>query len=115
MKRLFIYLVVTFGLTWGLLIPVGFTLGTFQNGVSSSVVMIGLIALSMFFPLVGALVANFACKPEERIDLSFRPLIKQNIRSYLAAWFAPAGISLLGADVFFAWLSSCKSMPSRFR
>ncbi|MBQ9020919.1 MAG: CPBP family intramembrane metalloprotease [Eggerthellaceae bacterium] len=102
MKRLVIYLAITFGLTWGLLIPAGFVLGTFQNGESSSVLMIGLIALSMFFPLIGALVANFACKTEERINLAWRPLVGQNIRYYLAAWFAPAGIVLLGAVVFFA-------------
>ena len=75
MKRLVIYLVVTFGLTWGLLIPAGFALGTFESGESSSMLMIGLIALSMFFPLVGALVANFSCKPEERVVLAIKPNI----------------------------------------
>ena len=102
MKRLAIYLIVTFGLTWGLLIPAGIALGTFQNGESSSTTMIGLIALSMFFPLVGALVAQYACKPEERIDLCWKPRIKGNVRYYLAAWFVPAGVSLLGMLVFFA-------------
>ena len=102
MKRLAIYLVVTFGLTWGLLIPAGFLLGTFENGEASSPAMMGLIALSMFFPLVGALIANFACGPESRIDLRWRPRIKQNVRTYLIAWFAPAAIALLGCVVFFA-------------
>ena len=102
MKRLGIYLVITFGLTWGLLIPVGFALDTFESGESSSMIMVGLITASMFFPFVGALVANFACKPEERIDLGWRPLIGHNIRNYLIAWFLPAGITLLGCVVFFA-------------
>ena len=102
MKRLVIYLVITFGLTWGLLIPAGFALGTFQSGENSSMLMMGLIALSMFFPLVGALVANFACKPEERIDLGWRPRIGQNVRYYLVAWFLPAGIALVGGLAFFA-------------
>ena len=102
MKRLAIYLVVTFGLTWGLLIPAGFLLGTFENGEESSLAMIGLIALSMFFPLAGALVANFACRPEDRIDLCWRPRITQNVRSYLIAWFTPATIALIGCVVFFA-------------
>ena len=102
MKRLAIYLVVTFGLSWGLLIPAGFALGTFANGEVSSPLMMGLIALSMFFPMAGALAANFACKPEERIDLGWRPLIGQNIRYYLIAWFAPAGIALIGCIIFFA-------------
>lgn len=102
MKRLAVYLAVTFGLTWGLQIPVGFALGTFQAGENSSALMIGLIALSMFFPLVGALVANLSCKPEARIDLCWKPLIGQNIRYYLIAWFMPAGIALVGSIVFFA-------------
>ena len=102
MKRLRVFLVVTFGLTWGLLIPAGFLLGTFENGEASSPVMVGLIALSMFFPLVGTLAVNFSCKPEERIDLGWRPLIKQNVRNYLMAWLAPAAIALLGCIVFFA-------------
>ena len=102
MKRLAIYVAVTFGLTWGLLIPAGFLLGTFANGETSSPVMMGLIALSMFFPLVGALVANLACGPEARIDLCWRPRIKQNVCNYLIAWFAPAAIALLGCVVFFA-------------
>ena len=102
MKRLAIYLFVTFGLTWGLLIPAGFALGTFQNGENSSTTMIALIALSMFFPLIGALVANFASKPEERIDLCWKPRIKGNVRIYLAAWFGPAVVALLGVAVFFA-------------
>ena len=102
MKRLAIYLVVTFGLTWGLLIPAGFALGAYQGGASSSMLMIGLIALSMFFPLVGALAGNFACRPDERIDLGWKPRIGQNLRNYLVAWFLPAAVSLLGFVVFFA-------------
>ena len=102
MKRVVIYLVVTFGLTWGLLIPAGFLLGTFENGETSSLIMIGLIALSMFFPLAGALIAHFACRPEDRIDLGWRPRVKQNVRNYLIAWFLPAAIALLGCVVFFA-------------
>lgn len=102
MKRLAIFLAVTFCLSWGLLIPAGIALGTFENGENTSALMIGLIALSMFFPLVGALVANFVCKPEGRIDLCWKPLITKNIRYYLVAWFAPAALVLLGCIVFFA-------------
>ena len=102
MKRLVIYLAVTFGLAWGLLIPAGFLLGTFENGEASSPAILGLTALSMFFPLVGALAANFACRSEARIDLCWRPRIKQNVRNYLIAWFTPTVIALLGCIVFFA-------------
>lgn len=96
MKRLAIYLAITFGLTWGLLIPAGLLLGTFERGEGSSMIMYVLIALSMFFPLIGALVANAASRKEDRIDLCVRPLIRGNVRTYLIAWFAPAAITLLG-------------------
>ena len=101
MKRLIIYLAVTFGLTWGLQIPAGIALGTFQNGEGSSMAMIALIAVSMFFPAIGALVANYSGRPEERIDLCVKPRISQNIRQYLVAWFLPTAIALVGCVVFF--------------
>lgn len=108
MKRLVIFLAVTFGLSWGLWIPAGIVLGTFTNGEASQTLMLVLIALGMFFPLVGALVANRACKPEERIDLAFKPRIKGNVKHYLAAWFLPAVIALLGIAVYFV------TNPQRF-
>lgn len=101
-KRLAIYLAVTFGLSWGLLVPAGVVLGTFENGASSSGTMIGLIAVSMFFPLVGALVANAAVGQDERADLAWRPLVGQNVGAYLAAWLVPAVVALLGCAAFFA-------------
>ena len=102
MKRLAIYLTVTFGLSWGLLIPAGLLLGTFEHGETTSQTAVYLIALSMFFPLVGALIANSACKPDERIGLAWKPLIRQNARYYLVAWFTPALVALLGCILFFA-------------
>ncbi len=101
-KRLVIYLAVTFGLSWGLLIPAGIALGTFENGESSSAAMMGLIAVSMFFPLVGALVANATVGRDARMDLAWRPLVGQNVGVYLVAWLLPAVITLLGCLAFFA-------------
>lgn len=100
-KRLAIYLAVTFGLSWGIWIPAGFILGTFTYGEASSTVMMGLITVGMFFPLVGALVANYTCGAGNDIDLGLHPHLKGNVRSYLAAWLAPAVFSVLGAVMFF--------------
>jgi len=102
MKRVWVFLAVTFGLTWGLLIPAGIVLGTFEHGETSSATMFALIAVSMFFPLAGALVANFTGPLEGRIDLGFQPFVKRNAKAYLAAWFTPAVLALLGCIVFFA-------------
>ena len=101
MKRLAIYLAVTFGLTWGLQIPAGISMGAFQNGLESSATMVAVVGLSMFFPLVGALAAYFAFPPKERIDLCWKPLIRENVFQYLAAWFLPAAIAIAGCAVFF--------------
>ena len=100
-RRLAIYLLVTFVLTWGVCIPAGIALGTFEDGESSSVTMIVLVAVSMFFPLVGALVANAACPKDARIELGARPRVNGNGRNYLVAWFGPAIVVLLGIAVFF--------------
>lgn len=101
MRRIVTYLAVTFGLTWGLLIPSGMILGTFSHGEASSPVMIALIAVSMFFPLVGALVANAISSSDDRIELAWRPRIRQSVGNYLVAWFVPALISILGIALFF--------------
>ena len=100
-KRLTVFLVVTFVLTWGLDVIACTMLGAFENGESATPAIAIPIAISMFFPLVGALVANRACKPEERIDLVLRPRIKSNVRYYLAAWFAPSIVTLIGCIIFF--------------
>lgn len=104
-KRLVIYLLVTFGLTWGVLIPAGMMLGTFEAGIDSSIPMFALVALSMFFPLVGALVAHAACKREGSFDLCLRPRLEGNLKWYLLAWFGPAGITALSGFVYFAVFS----------
>lgn len=101
-KRLAVFLAVTFALTWTIHIVVGIALGTFAHGENSAPLITVPIAISMFFPLVGALVANRACAPEGRIDLCFKPRIRGNVPFYLAAWFIPALITLLGCVVFFA-------------
>ena len=102
MKRLVIYLAVTFGLTWGVLIPAGIMLGTFENGEASAPAMMGIIGVSMFFPLIGAIISNLACKPEDRIDLCWKPRIKGNVRRYLTAWFGTIAIAIAGSALFFA-------------
>ena len=100
-KRLAIYLAITFGLSWGMWIPAGIILGTFENGEASSAAMLGLIAFSMFFPLIGALTANAAVPEKDRIDLCLKPRVRGNGRFYALAWFLPAVLSIAGFAVFF--------------
>ena len=99
-KRLATFLAVTFGLSWGVWIPAGFITGAVHD-VNSSPIMLAIVAVSMFFPLVGALAANAAVPETERIDLGFKPRIRENVRSYVMAWLVPAALALAGSVVFF--------------
>lgn len=101
MKKLAIYIIVTFGLTWGLLIPSGMALGTFAHGESSSPIMLVLIAISMFFPLIGTLVANRLCGSDQRMHSEWKPYIRQNLGNYLTAIIVPFLVAVLGVALFF--------------
>lgn len=101
MKKLAIYLIVTFGLAWGLLIPSGMALGTFAHGESSSPIMLVLIAISMFFPLIGTLVANRLCGSDQCMYLAWKPYIRQNLGNYLTAIVVPFLVAVLGIALFF--------------
>ena len=102
MKRLAIYLAVTFGLTWGVVIPAGIALGAFEYGEAAVPAMVGIIGLSMFFPLVGAIVANLVCKRDGGFDLCWKPRIRGNVRRYLAAWLGTIAVAAAGTVLFFA-------------
>ena len=102
MKRLAIYLAVTFGLTWGVIIPAGVALGAFEYGETAVPAMVGIIGLSMFFPLVGAIVANLVCKRDGGFDLCWKPRIRGNVRRYLAAWLGTIAVAAAGTALYFA-------------
>lgn len=99
-KRLAIYLAITFGLSWGIWIPAGIILGATSN-INSSPIMVALVAVSMFFPLIGALTAKTAVPEKDRIDLCLKPRVRGNGRFYALAWFLPAVLSIAGFAVFF--------------
>jgi len=101
MRRVLIYLAITFGITWALWIGCGLATGSYSSGISSSPIMITAAAVGMFVPLIGALLTNVLVGKENRIDLALRPRVKGNIGSYLLAWFVPTIITVAGAAVFF--------------
>ena len=100
-KRLAVFLGVTFGLSWTTWAIAGVITGAVTQGVSASLPMIAIVAVSMFFPLVGALTANAVAPKEQRIDLGVRPRIKGNGRLYALAWLMPAVLTFIGGALFF--------------
>ena len=100
-KRLAVFLGVTFGLSWTTWAIAGVITGAVTQGVSASLPMVAIVAVSMFFPLVGALTANAVAPKEQRIDLGVRPRIKGNGRLYALAWLMPAVLTFIGGALFF--------------
>ena len=100
-KQLFVFLGVTFGLSWTIWAIAGVLTGAMAQGISASLPMMAVVAVSMFFPLIGALAANAAVPVERRVDLCARPRIKGNGRLYALAWLLPAALTLIGGALFF--------------
>ncbi len=97
-KRFWCFFAVTFGLGW-LMQGLGMLLG----GVWFTVC----VSVSMFAPLAGVLVSHGGLK-KARTGIGWKPVMPGNFRRYLAAWFGPMVLSVLGAAVFYALL------PARF-
>ena len=100
-KRLAIYLAISFGGSWVTWLVVGMLTGAITAGVNSSAAMIAVIALTMFFPLIGALVANASVPTDQRIELGLRPNLRSNGRLYALAWLLPSVLTVTGGVVFF--------------
>lgn len=108
MKKVYLYLLFTFGIAWtlfGVAIAATGALDIAAAGTSpfaASAVLATCAGAAMFCPLVGALLTKLALRKTERIDLMVRPNIRGNQRFYLAAWLLPAALSVAGAVLFYA-------------
>ena len=100
-KRIVIYLLITFGLTWAhcllLLYPV--VRGGSLSGIPAMAAQL-LTAVVMFFPAIGVLLTRLFTK-EGFQDSWLHPHLKGNIKTYLLAWFGPAALTFLGMIVYF--------------
>ena len=90
-KRFWIYIAVAFGGGW-LLMGLGMLLGGMWYQ--------GIVALSMFMPLLGVLLSHGGIK-KEKTGISWMPAVVGNGRWYLLAWFGPAVLSILCAGLYF--------------
>lgn len=102
-----IYLGLTFLLSWGTWIAAGVLTGSFQNGIESSPVMMGLTAAGMFVPMLSALLTNRLVPAEQRVDLCLRPRLRGNGKYYALAWTMPAAVTLVGSTCFFLLCPHC--------
>ncbi|MBR1758963.1 MAG: CPBP family intramembrane metalloprotease [Lachnospiraceae bacterium] len=90
-KKIRYYLIWTFVIAW---ILQGVAIYCVWNGIAD--VYQAILAVSMFAPLVGALLSKHSLK-----GLGWKPQLKGKVRYYLLGWFGPAVVSVLGAALFF--------------
>lgn len=97
MKRILIYLAVTFTLTWGL-----WAVAVSGPVVIGAPVVAQLtVGLGMFCPAIGALVTWLICRKKQPFDIPIRPRFRGNGKYYALAWFAPTAFAVLGGVLYF--------------
>ena len=101
LKRALIYLLITFGLTWGYCFLILYPIVNSESltGVPSVAAQL-MTAACMFFPAIGVLLTRLITK-EGFKDAWLRLHIKGNIRYYLLAWFGPGLLTVLGMGLYF--------------
>ena len=101
LKRILIYILVTFGLTWAYCLLVVYPLanGESLSGVPALATQL-LVAAAMFFPAIGVLLTRLITKEGFR-NAWLKPNLKGNLKYYLLIWFGPGILTLLGAGLYF--------------
>ena len=94
MKRLGIFLGLTFFLTWAL------EFALMANGGLASSYSIFVLSAVMLMPAI-SVVATRLITREGFKDFGLKPHLKGNVRYYLIAWFGPALLIALGALIYF--------------
>ena len=101
LKRILVYLAITFGLTWGycLLVLYPAINGEALSGMPSTTAQL-MTAACMFFPALGVLLTRLVTR-EGFKNAWLRPYIKGNLKHYLLAWFGPGILTVAGAGLYF--------------
>ena len=101
LKRILLYIVITFGLTWGYCLVVLYPTvnGESLNGVPSIAAQL-LTAVCMFFPAIGVLLTRLITREAFR-ESWLKPNLKKNLKYYLLAWFGPGILTFLGLGLYF--------------
>ncbi len=96
-KRIAIYLVFTFAVTYALEI---FVIGNIMNNAALAPVFSLLVGAMMFIPSLGVLFTRLVTK-EGFKDAWILPNFKGHVRFYILAWLLPAGLIIAGAALYF--------------
>ena len=101
LKRILIYLLITFALTWAYCLVVVYPVanGESLSGVPSLITQLSVVVV-MFFPSIGVFLTRLVTR-EGFQNSWLKPNLEKNIRYYLLAWFGPAILTLAGMGIYF--------------
>ena len=101
LKRVVIYIIITFALTWlyCLLVVYPIANGETLSGIPAVATQL-LVAAAMFFPSVGVFVTRLVTR-EGFKNAWLKPNLKKNLKYYLLAWFGPAVLTFAGMGIYF--------------
>ena len=101
MKRIAIFLAVTFALTWA------YEFGVVYPASSGALTGIPPVATqfitgaAMFFPAIGVLVTRLVTREGFKNSVIKPRGVKKSLPWFAVAWFGPAILSVIGAAVYF--------------
>lgn len=103
LKRILIYLLITFVLTWVYCLMVVYPVanGESLSGVPSLITQLAVVVV-MFFPSIGVFLTRLVTR-EGFQNSWLKPNLKKNIRYYLLAWFGPGILTIAGAALYFVF------------
>ena len=99
-KRIFLYLLICFGLTWGFQFLVLWPVALSENPAIQSLSQLALAA-SMFFPALSVLLTRLITKEGFKNSMLVPKTGKRSIPYFLMGWFGPAILTAVGAAVYF--------------
>lgn len=97
MKKIYTYLGITFAASWavwGLLALTG-------RSITSDLIAQGVVAITMWFPGLGALLTKRIYQSERLMECGFRPQIRRNLGTYLTALLFPTVFMAIGGALYF--------------
>ncbi|GAB7095789.1 type II CAAX endopeptidase family protein [Halolamina litorea] len=103
-RRIGVFLLVTFGVSWATALAIWLTGGLTDSPEIAQGFTLATVLLPttyMFGPAVGNVAARLLTG-EGRATLRIRPEFEGTMWTYVAAWFAPAGLTVVGAALYFA-------------
>lgn len=98
LKRILIFLFITFLMTW--LYEICLIWPATKNVNYATALQQLMIGAAMFFPAIGVLITRLITK-EGFQNAMIKPNFKGHIKYYLMAWFGPSILTVLGAIFYF--------------